>query len=79
MGSRNDTFNPSGRSIVLERIMERHGLSQEYVDNELKNRRIVLDWLTRSNLKHDQCGAVIRDYHNDPEKIVEKASLGLST
>jgi flagellar protein FlaI len=76
---KSDTFSNSGRSIVLEKIMERHGLSEQYVENELKNRRIVLDWLTKSNLRFDQVGAVIRDYYNDPEKVVEKASVGLST
>ncbi len=74
---KDDTFDNSGRSILLEKIMERHGLSEQYVRNELERRRIVLDWLTSTGLKFNEVGSVIRDYYIDPEKVVKKASLGL--
>jgi flagellar protein FlaI len=75
---KSDTFDHSGRSIILERIMERHGLSEQYLKNEMERRKIVLDWLIKTKLRFDQVGNVIRDYHNDPEKVVEKASLELN-
>ena len=75
---RDDTFDHSGRSIVLESVIERHGLDEQYVKEELENRKIVLDWLAKSRLRYDQVSAIIRDYHNDSESVVKKATQDLS-
>jgi flagellar protein FlaI len=74
-----DSFTYSGRSIILERIMERYGLSEEFVKRELERRKLVLDWMVKNKIRRfDKVGAVIREYYADPERVVEKAKLGLS-
>ncbi len=73
-----DTFDHSGRSITLEKIMERHGLSEQSVTNDLERRRIVLDWMANSNMKSDKVVSILREYSADPEKVVKRASEGLN-
>ncbi len=73
-----DQFAYSGRSYVLEKIVERHGIPMEQIKQELDRRKTVLDWVVKSGVrKHSDVSAVIRDYYADPAKMYERARLGL--
>ena len=74
-----DVFEYSGKSVLLDRIMQEHGLSQEYVAKELDRRTSLLKYMASSGIRRvNEVGRVIRDYYADPEKVSEKVRLRLS-
>jgi len=73
-----DSFVYSGRSYVLEKIVERHGVPMELIKKELDRRKTVLDWMVKAGIRrYTDVSAVIRDYYADSTKVYEKARLGL--
>jgi flagellar protein FlaI len=73
-----DRFAYSGRSYVLEKLVERNGIPMDIVKKELDRRQTILDWIVKSGIRrYTEVSAVIRDYYADPTKIYEKARLGL--
>lgn len=73
-----DTFAYSGRSYVLEKVVERYGAPMDIIRKELDRRKTVLDWMVKSNIRrYTDVSAVIRDYYADETKTYEKARLGL--
>jgi len=75
-----DRFAYSGRSYVLEKIVERHGIPIELIKKELDQRKTILDWMVKSGIRrYTDVSAVIRDYYADSTKVYEKARLGLMT
>ncbi|MBS7657945.1 MAG: type II/IV secretion system ATPase subunit [Candidatus Bathyarchaeia archaeon] len=74
-----DRFLYSGRSILIERLMEKYGITEDKVKLELERRRTVLEWMVKLGIRrYDAVGKVIREYYMDPERVYEKAKLGLS-
>jgi len=62
-----DTYVFYGRSYVLENIMKRHGYKHEEVMEELNNRRLVLEWMVRNNIRDfKDVVEVIRTYYVNP-------------
>jgi len=73
-----DTYTYSGRSHTIERLAERGGQPLERVQEEIRHRRTVLDYMVKRNIRRYQdVGAMIRDYYADPIKVYERARLGL--
>lgn len=75
---KDDSFAHSGRSLTLEKLAERHGLTEQAVKDEWDNRKLVLEWMASSRLNFDKVNFAIREYYANPATIVEKAKLGLS-
>jgi flagellar protein FlaI len=76
--ARTDSFAYSGRSHTIERIAERTGQNLDVVQEEMRHRKTVLDYMVKKNIRRYQdVGALIRDYYADPHKVYEKARLGL--
>ena len=74
-----DNFAYSGRSVLLERLMEKYGDTEEDVKLELERRRAILEWMVKMGIRrYDAVGKVVRDYYLDPERMHEKAKLKLS-
>lgn len=75
---RTDTFAYSGRSHTIERIAERTGVTLEIVQEEMRHRKMVLDYMVKRKIRrYQEVGALIRDYYSDPHKVYEKARLGM--
>jgi flagellar protein FlaI len=75
---RTDTFAYSGRSHTIERIAERSGVALDVVQEELRHRKTVLEYMAKRNIRrYLDVGAVIRDYYSEPAKVYERARLGL--
>lgn len=73
-----DSFVYSGRSYLLEKIVERHGVPMELIKKELDRRKTVLDWMVKTGIRrYTDVSNVIRDYYADSTKVYEKARLGL--
>ena len=74
-----DTFEYSGRSILVDRITKEFGLTKDYVSEELKRRRMLLEWMYLNKIRRfGDVGRVIRDYYADPEGMVEKIRLRMT-
>ena len=77
--ARNDTFEYSGHSHILEEKMKRKGLNEKEVLEELHKRKTVLDWMVKNGIrKYTDVVSVIRDYYADPTRVFRKARLGTS-
>jgi flagellar protein FlaI len=75
---RTDTFGYSGRSHTIERLSERSGISMDAVQEELRHRKTVLDYMVNRNIRrYQEVGAMIREYYTDPNKVYEMSRLGL--
>jgi len=73
-----DAFSYSGRSYVLERNMEKTGLSEDEVWEELGRRKAVLEWMVKSNIRrYTDVATVIREYYANPDRVYRRARLGM--
>jgi flagellar protein FlaI len=74
--AKTDSFSYSGRSFILERIINRKGVEKEEVQKELYQRKIVLEWMARNNIRrYTEVANVIREYYADPARMFRKARL----
>ncbi len=77
--ARHDTFEYSGHSHILEEKMNRMGLNEKEVLEELNRRKTVLDWMVKKGIrKYIDVVSVIREYYADPTRVYRKARLGSS-
>ena len=75
--ARNDTFQYSDRSEILERNMKKFGLEETEVRRELTRRKTVLEWMVKNNIRrYTDVANVIREYYADPARIYRKARVG---
>lgn len=74
---RRDDFKKVNRSIILERSMEKTGSDEEEIQEELKRRQTVLEWMVAENIRnYTEVASVIREYYADSERIHRKARMG---
>jgi len=77
--ARHDSFVYSGHSHLLEEKMERNGLNEKEVQDELNQRKTVLDWMVKQGIrKYTDVASVIREYYADPTRVFRKARMGTS-
>ena len=73
-----DTYSYSGRSQIVERLAERSGQPLDVVQEEMRRRKTVLEYMVKKNIRrYADVGSLIRDYYADPSKVFEKARLGM--
>jgi flagellar protein FlaI len=73
-----DSFSYSGRSQIVERLAERSGESLDVVQEEIRRRKTVLEYMVKKKIRsYTDVGSLIRDYYADPSKVFEKARLGM--
>jgi flagellar protein FlaI len=76
--ARHDIFVYSGHSHLIEEKMERKGLNEKEVNDELNQRKIVLDWMVKKGIrKYVDVVSLIREYYSDPLRVFRKARLGI--
>jgi len=76
--ARNDYFIYSGRSYVLQRIMEKTGLTASEVQAELQRRKMVLEWMVKNKIRrYTDVAGLIREYYADPTRVYRKARVGV--
>jgi flagellar protein FlaI len=75
---RTDSFSYSGRSHTIERLAERSGISLDIVQEEMRHRKIVLEYMLKKKIRRYQdVGGLIREYYSDPHRVYERARLGM--
>ena len=73
-----DKFTSLKKSVLLDRHIAKQGISEEDVRRELYRRQMVLDWMAREGVRRQiEVANVIREYYANPERVVQKARVGL--
>ena len=67
-----DEIRYSGKSYILEEIMEERGWDDERMKEELKRRQEILEWMRIKNLRHyKDVGRVLMSYFRDPDAVIK--------
>ncbi|MFA5364816.1 MAG: type II/IV secretion system ATPase subunit [Candidatus Bathyarchaeia archaeon] len=75
--ARNDVFVYSGHSYLIAEKMKRNGLTEKEVQDELYQRRTILDWMVKTGIrKYTDVVSVIREYYVDPIRVFRRARFG---
>jgi flagellar protein FlaI len=75
---KSDKYSSLTKSGLLEKQMKRQGISEEEVRRELSRRQAVLDWMAREGIRrYTDVANVIREYYANPERVYQKARVGL--
>jgi flagellar protein FlaI len=73
-----DKFVFSGHSTILERQMKKLDIDKEEIRRELNRRKIVLEWMVRKGIRrYTDVANVIREYYVNPNRVFQKARVGL--
>jgi len=65
-----------GNSLVLEKIKERVGVSNDDITYELEKRKTALDWLVQNNIRgHKEVTTNILDFYSNSDRFYEKKRL----
>ncbi len=76
--SATDEINYSGKSYLLEEIMEAKGWSEARMREELKRRQEVLEWMRIKKIRYyKDVAKILISYHRDTEVIVERVRKDL--
>ena len=76
--SATDEITYSGKSYLLEEIMEAKGWSENRMREELKRRQEVLEWMRLKKIRHyKDVAKILISYHRDPEAVIEKVRKDL--
>ena len=69
-----DEFRFSGHSRLYEKIMDREGMTQEQIIEEVNKRADVLRWLAfKDETNYVSVAKVVNEYYRDPSPLVERA------
>ncbi len=76
--SATDEHSYSGKSYLLEEIMEAKGWNETRMREELKRRQEVLEWMRIKKIRHyKDVAKILISYHRDPEVVIEKVRKDL--
>jgi flagellar protein FlaI len=76
--SATDEHSYSGKSYLLEEIMEAKGWNETRMREELKRRQEVLEWMRIKKIRHyKDVAKILISYHRDPEGVIEKVRTDL--
>jgi len=66
-----DEITYSGKSYILEAIMEDLGWNENRMREELKRRQEVLEWMRTRKIRHyKDVAKILISYHRDPEEVI---------
>ena len=71
-----DTHRCSGDSVVLNKIKERLGESTEKINEELRIRKMALEWMVKNDIRQQKDVAkTILEFYADPERFYERKRI----
>jgi len=69
--SATDEITYSGKSYILEEIMEARGWNEDRMREELKRRQEVLEWMRMRKIRHyKDVSSILISYYRDPEEVI---------
>jgi archaeal flagellar protein FlaI len=73
-----DEIQYSGKSFILEEIMEERGWTEERIREELKRRQEVLEWMRIKKIRHFRdVSNILVSYFRDSETVIQKVRADL--
>lgn len=73
-----DEIRYSGKSYILEQIMEDRGWSEERMQEELKRRQEVLEWMRIKKIRYFRdVSKILVSYFRDPETVIQRVRSDL--
>jgi flagellar protein FlaI len=76
--SATDEINYSGKSYILEEIMEARGWNENRMREELKRRQEVLEWMRIKKIRHyKDVAKILISYFREPEVVIERVRKDL--
>jgi flagellar protein FlaI len=73
-----DVHKCSGNSIVLNKIKERIGESTETINEELRKRKLAIEWMVKNDIRQQKDVArEIHEFYTDSERFSERKRLGV--
>lgn len=71
-----DTHEFSGNSILMNKIKERSGVSDDHILYELKKRKTALEWMSENNIRsHKDVMKNILEFYSNSDRFYEKKRL----
>ena len=68
-----DQFQNTGGSRILHKIKLQNGWSDKNLNQELENRKLILKWMMKNNLRsYDEVGRIVADYSKDPQTLLQR-------
>jgi archaeal flagellar protein FlaI len=72
-----DTHKCNGKSVVLETIKERLGETTETINDELRKRKMALEWMVKNNIRQQKDVADnVLEYYSDSERFYQRKIIG---
>ncbi len=73
-----DVHKCSGNSIVLNKIKERLGESTEKINDELRKRKLAIEWMVKNDIRQQKDVADnVHEFYTDSERFYERKRLGV--
>jgi len=74
--AKKDHYEYTGKSQLLKEISSQWGYSMKEINQELKKRKVILDYMVRKHIRtYADVSRVILDYFSDPEAVYRKATV----
>jgi len=71
-----DIYNPTAQSYLLKEIADQWGYSKREINQELKKRKVILDYMVRRHIRtYEDVSRVVLDYFSDPDTVYRKAKV----
>jgi flagellar protein FlaI len=71
-----DTYEYLGKSPLLSKIAKEWGYSKREINQELKMRKTILDYMVRKHIRsYEEVSKLILDYFSDPHVVYRKARV----
>lgn len=71
--ARNDSFKSIGESVLLKKIADASGMTDQEVRKEVEQRAKVVKWMVKRNMSdYKQIGAVLSTFYLSPEFLMSK-------
>ena len=69
-----DRFNSSGSSKILNNIRLQNDWTEEQLEEELENRKLILNWMLEKDIRdYIEVGRIVNLYTRHPETLIKKA------
>jgi flagellar protein FlaI len=68
-----DEFEIVGRSVVLRKIVENTGADKNHIEEDIKNKAKILEWLTENKIfDYKEVGKYLAEYNANPESFLAR-------
>jgi flagellar protein FlaI len=72
-----DKFVYSGKSYILERVRAEKDMTREEMTNEVKNRKLIVEWMNKNNIREfREVAKIVTQYNENPDVIMKMIESG---